>query len=184
MDDPLFEELMAVEEQLLAKDGMGEPEAPTSPIALVRVLNVVLANQVNIYHEAHGYHWNVKGPDFVQYHELFSNIYEDAIAAVDPTAELILKLGFDSPFHMSDFMKLRTIGEADPQDNPQAMSMALLQMITAFIKNLEDAFDVAADESVDEQGVANFLAERIDANQKNAWQLRASLNLQMPNRMF
>lgn len=184
MDDPLFEELMAVEEQLLGKDGMGEPEAPSSPAPLVRALNVVLANQVSIYHEAHGFHWNVKGSDFAQYHELFSGIYEDAISAVDPTAEMILKLGFDSPFHMSDFMKLRTIGEAEPQDNPQAMAMALLQMINAFIKNLEDAFDVASDDSVDEQGVANFLAERIDANQKTAWQLRASLNLQMPNRLF
>jgi DNA-binding ferritin-like protein len=42
------------------------------------------------------------------------------------------------------------------------------------IAKLKQAFNVANGEN--EQGVANFIAERIDMHQKWSWQLRASLH--------
>ena len=44
---------------------------------LVQSLRGLLCDTVTIYFRAHGYHWNVEGEDFSQYHMLFEQIYED-----------------------------------------------------------------------------------------------------------
>jgi len=151
---------------------------------LVGALGVFLANTYSVYHEAHGFHWNVKGPDFAQYHALFSGIYEDLIESVDAIAENILKLGYDSPFRMSDMMAMTTIPESEnydddeEEDTPLDMAVDLLASVSALEGEAKELFELAND--ADEQGVANFVAERIDALQKTMWQLRASANMQKP----
>jgi starvation-inducible DNA-binding protein len=39
--------------------------------AMIISAKVVMADTFKFYLRAHGYHWNVEGPDFLQYHELF-----------------------------------------------------------------------------------------------------------------
>jgi DNA-binding ferritin-like protein len=143
---------------------------------LVQALSILLADTVSVYHEAHGFHWNVKGQDFSQYHSLFAEIYGDLYGSVDPIAENILKMGSDAPFQMSQLIGLRTITESKPANDPQSMAMELLDAIDSLIDTLNETFDVANREN--QQGVANFIAERIDATQKWAWQLRSSVGIQ------
>lgn len=181
MADDLYEELVSIQERL--SGGEPEEEMENEPSqseieVLVLALNSLLADTYNVYHQAHGYHWNVKGPDFSQYHGLFSSIYEDLIGSVDDIAENILRLGYDSPFKMSDLMRLGTIPEASPNDTPQAMTVALLGSMQALNDAFVDAFEIA--DAVEQQGVANFIAERIDMTAKWMWQLRASLGMQKP----
>ena len=151
-------------------------------VDLVGALGKFLANTYSVYHEAHGFHWNVKGPDFAQYHELFSGIYQDLIESVDPIAENILKLGYDSPFRMSELMTMTTIPESknmydeEMEDTPSYMAFDLLALVSALEKDAKELFELAND--ADEQGVANFVAERIDALQKTMWQLRVSVGKQ------
>ena len=183
MTDDLYEELVAMQEQLSGDtpDETTEPEPENDENQkqiLVLALGSLLADTYTVYHQSHGYHWNVKGPDFTQYHELFSNIYEDLIESADPIAENILKLGYDSPFKMSDLMRLGTISEASPNDTPLSMTVALLESVQALNDGFSDAFEIANE--IEQQGVANFLAERIDMTAKWMWQLRASLGMQKP----
>lgn len=143
---------------------------------LVPSLKTLLGDIVTFYFRAHGFHWNVKGTDFSQYHELFESIYEDTYGSIDPTAENILKLGSDSPFRLIDFMGNRTIAESGmTPDDPRSMAQDLLQGNEQLIVSLQRAFDSAM--SSNEQGVANFLAERLDMHKKWSWQLKASLGL-------
>jgi starvation-inducible DNA-binding protein len=121
---------------------------------------------------AHGYHWNVEGSDFSQYHALFSDIYEDAYGSIDPIAENIRKLDDYAPFSLQKFLDLRTLDFKDVQPNPKAMAKSLLTANEAVIKTLKKAFTEA--EKADEQGIMNFLADRIDHHQKWSWQLKAS----------
>ena len=183
MTDDLYEELVAMQEQLSGDtpDETTEPEPENDENQkqiLVLALGSLLADTYTVYHQSHGYHWNVKGPDFTQYHELFSNIYEDLIESADPIAENILKLGYDSPFKMSDLMRLGTISEASPNDTPQSMTVALLESVQALNDGFSDAFEIANE--IEQQGIANFIAERIDMTAKWMWQLRASLGMQKP----
>jgi starvation-inducible DNA-binding protein len=139
---------------------------------LVDSLKVALADAVTMYFVAHGYHWNVEGQDFSQYHALFAEIYEDVYSSVDPLAESIRKMDEYAPFTLSKFTELRTVEAKEVKPEPQAMAKALLKVNDGVLETLVKAFHAAND--ADEQGIANLLAERIDMHEKWRWQLRAS----------
>lgn len=140
---------------------------------LCQCLKVLMADVFTMYLTAHGFHWNVEGPDFAQYHGLFSDIYEDVYGSIDPIAENIRKLDDYAPFTMSKFITLRTVENKEVASNPKAMAKALLDMNAKVIISVNKAFKCAT--SCDEQGIANFLAERDDMHKKWAWQLKASV---------
>ena len=140
---------------------------------LVSALKVTLANAYAIYFKGHGYHWNVEGSDFKEYHLLFEDIYSDVYESVDPTAEYIRALQAYAPFKMSRFLELTNVPETEIGPGPASMSADLLVSIEiAVVDNLK-AFGIA--QASNEQGIANFLAERDDLYKKWAWQLRSSL---------
>lgn len=139
---------------------------------LTETLSSLLGDAVTMYFQAHGYHWNVEGQDFSQYHSLFESIYEDVYSSIDPIAENIRKLDQYAPFALKQFMGLRTFDFGAAQQSPSAMAKALLKSNVSIIASLNKTFKAAMDE--DEQGIANFLAERIDMHSKWGWQLRAS----------
>jgi starvation-inducible DNA-binding protein len=139
---------------------------------LIKALKVAIADVVTFYFMAHGYHWNVEGQDFSQYHALFADIYEDAYGSIDPLAENVRKMDDYAPFSLQKFIDLRTVEFKDVAPNPKAMAKSLMKANETVIETLNKAFKAA--DSADEQGIANFLAERIDSHQKWAWQLRAS----------
>jgi DNA-binding ferritin-like protein len=84
---------------------------------------------------------------------------------------------------MSQLAAIRTIKEMELADNdsPAAMSLALLSSINQLVAALKNAFTVA--DKANEQGIADFISGRIDSTQKWAWQLRASLGMQKPNKL-
>jgi starvation-inducible DNA-binding protein len=139
-------------------------------IKLINSLERLLANVVNEYLHAHGFHWNVVGPQFAQLHEFFGEIYEDVYGSIDDIAENLRKLNVKAPFLLSQFTKLKDTPETDPSD-AMAMITALARINTAVIANLTEVFDIA--NSLDEQGICNFIAARIEMHQKWAWQLRS-----------
>jgi starvation-inducible DNA-binding protein len=139
---------------------------------LIKALKVLMSDVVTFYFMAHGYHWNVEGQDFSQYHNLFSDIYEDAYGSIDPIAENIRKLDDYAPFSLKKYMDLTTVTFKDVEPSPKSMAKALLSANESVIKTLNDVFKKA--DKADEQGIADFIAGRIDMHQKWAWQLRAS----------
>lgn len=141
--------------------------------SLADELSNLLSDTVVMYFQAHGYHWNVEGPDFSQYHSLFSDIYEDVYGSVDPIAENIRKLGEYAPFTLAKFVDMTSIKFSDVDPNPKSMAKELLKSNDTVLKSIDSAFQAAMKEN--EQGIANFLAERDDMHKKWRWQLKASL---------
>jgi starvation-inducible DNA-binding protein len=125
-----------------------------------------------LYFKAHGYHWNVEGSDFGQYHSLFKTIYKDIYSSIDPLAENIRKLGEYAPFKLDTLIKLTSLSDSKVDTNPKAMAKDLLKSNEQVVGKLKSVFDTANE--ANEQGVANFIAERIDLHQKWSWQLKAS----------
>lgn len=141
-------------------------------MALTDELAKLQADVTVFYFRAHGYHWNVEGEDFSQYHNLFEDIYSDAYGSIDPIAENIRKLGEYAPFKLDTLIKLASLEDSKVPTNPRAMAKDLLEANESLIEILKSVFHTANDD--DEQGIANFIAERIDMHQKWAWQLKAS----------
>jgi len=141
---------------------------------LAVALSGCLADVTVMYHRTHGFHWNVVGTDFPQYHAKFEEIYTDVYESIDPLAENIRKMGMFVPFRLSDLSAM-----ASTPDNPVSgyhhsdLVSDLLVTNTEVLRSLNTAFQIATSEN--QQGVANFLADRIDQHQKWQWQLSASL---------
>jgi len=154
------------------RDVIAIDELETTP-DLGEELLETMADVVVLYFRAHGAHWNVKGSDFSEYHALFNEIYEDIYSSIDPLAENLRKLGIVAPFRLVDFIELSTLQDANPGQDALALARDLLNANDVVIDNLSDAFDCAT--YFKQQGIANFLADRLDKHQFWKWQLTASL---------
>jgi starvation-inducible DNA-binding protein len=140
---------------------------------LINLLKVLLADNITLKLKAHGYHWNVEGDDFVQFHKLFLDIYEDYDQATDTYAEWLRKLDTYAPFKLSRFIELNEVGEPDVTSDPMMMSADLLMANDMVTQKLMDAFDIATSQR--QQALANFFAERMDMHQRWHWMLTVSL---------
>ena len=140
---------------------------------LINSLRTLLANNVSLAFKAHGYHWNVESDDFEQMHSFFGKIYDDYNGATDEYAEWIRMLKSYSPYTLTDFFDLSTVGNPTIVGDPQPMLVDLYSEIETHIAALVQAGKEA--NTLNEFGLANFLADRQTASQKWCWQLRASL---------
>ena len=140
-------------------------------------LTELLADVVTFYLRAHGAHWNVIGTDFAEYHALFAAIYDDVYESVDPLAENIRKIGVQAPFQMSQFMQLRSLSDGDLSTDARVLAIDLLAANEIVISGIADAFTCATE--YNEQGIANFLADRLDKHQMWRWQLSSSLGMEV-----
>jgi starvation-inducible DNA-binding protein len=141
---------------------------------LTDTLKTILATAYALSIKAQNFHWNVEGPDFPQYHDFFGNFYEEVYNnTIDRTAELIRQLDSYTPGSILRYAELSQI--QDQTKIPRAMlMMEELYHDNAIILDMyKQAFHVA--EEADEQGVANFIAERIDAHAKHQWMVRSIL---------
>lgn len=141
---------------------------------LITMLKKWQANSVVFYSTAHGFHWNVEGPLFTQYHEFFEEIYTDVYGTIDTISEWLRKFDVVAPYTLTDFMAAQTYGDVQLDSNsPLAMTRQLLEMNTQMISDIKVMFDAATLQK--EQGLANFLADRQDKHEFWAWWLRSSL---------
>lgn len=60
---------------------------------MIALLNVQLADTLDLYTQVKQAHWNVKGPYFIALHELFDKLAEDLEEPVDDIAERVTALG-------------------------------------------------------------------------------------------
>ena len=142
---------------------------------LINFLKECTADAVALKFKAHGYHWNVEGNDFPQWHDKLGDIYEDLDSAIDPFAEWIRMVDVNSyaPFKLSRYAELTTIPETDVSSDPMVMIADLCDSFDIAIAKYIAGFDMATEAK--QNGLANFFADRQTALQKWCWQLRASL---------
>lgn len=139
---------------------------------LVNALAVLLSDAVVLSHKVQGAHWNVMGSDFPEFHEFFGEIYEDIDGSIDPFAENIRKLGAVSPSRLFEFARMSNIEDTDVGYMCIDLSNDILIYNAVMLNDLRRAFDIA--NQANEQGIANFIAERIDMHAKWDWQLKAT----------
>jgi starvation-inducible DNA-binding protein len=147
---------------------------------LVGSLGACLSNAVVLSLKAQGHHWNVVGPDFAQFHSFFAEIYTDVYASIDPLAENMRKLGVPAPYRLPEFMAMTVVTDNEVGGSSQAMISDLFVANDATIACLYESFNLASENG--QQGIADFLASRIDAHEKWRWQLRSFMAPEIPAR--
>jgi starvation-inducible DNA-binding protein len=140
---------------------------------LVDDLKVLLASTFSFYLKSHNFHWNVEGNDFVQYHEFFGDLYEEVFESVDKIAEYIRTLDSYTPGSLTRFHELSIISDQLKIPRAELMFVELQEDNNKMIELLNACFESATTEN--KQGIANFIAERLDFHNKKAWMIRSIL---------
>jgi starvation-inducible DNA-binding protein len=140
---------------------------------LIEAMKRLFATNYQYYVKAHGFHVNVVGPDFSQYHALFSEVYEHADDATDTIGEHIRVLEGIAPFSLKRIMELGRI--KDSQERPEALKMVkdLLADSQIVMDHYEEVHDMAVEEKC--YGLINFIEGQMDDLGKIMWKLRSTL---------
>lgn len=140
---------------------------------LIEAMKRVLADTFAFRLKAQYYHWNIEGPDFMQYHDLFSDLYTAADANVDTIAEHIRALDAYVPGSFGRYLELTSIQD----ENTIPIAIEMISRISEDNKKLHMGLMTAhklADD-LGQRGVVNFLEGLLDANEKTQWMLKSIL---------
>jgi starvation-inducible DNA-binding protein len=139
---------------------------------LIECMKRLFATNYQYYVKAHGFHVNVVGPDFAQYHQLFGEIYEFADDATDSIPEHLRVLEAIAPFSLKRIMELGRI--KDSAERPEALRMVkdLLADSQILMDHYEECHDMAVEEKC--YGLINFIEGQMDDLGKIMWKLRST----------
>jgi starvation-inducible DNA-binding protein len=140
---------------------------------LIISLKATHANTFAYYLKAHGFHWNIEGSNFPQYHDFLNNLYNEVFLAVDTFAEQIRALGSYAPAGLLRISELSSIEDQREVVDARMMFEILYQDNQTLLTSIEHSYELA--EAADEHGLSNFLAERQNAHKKHGWMIRATL---------
>lgn len=142
---------------------------------LNKAVLTAFASEFSFYLKTHGFHWNIIGQDFFEYHGLFETIYSEVYESIDPFAEKIRTLQLTIPASLSGLSEITQIEDCTdmPPPTKDEMVAELLADSETILTVLKSAYNLC--DIYGKFGFENFLAERIDAHEKHAWMLRSSM---------
>jgi len=138
---------------------------------LIEQMKTILGTNFGLYFKAHSFHWNIEGPDFVQYHGFLGDFYTAVWNQTDLIAEKIRMLGSYAPTNLTRIHELSDVSENENIPDAVSMLRDLMQSNDKMIFHLRAGI-VAAD-AADEPAIGNFLQDLLDAHQKQAWMLKS-----------
>ena len=139
---------------------------------VVDILNRVLASLHDLWSQVTHCHWNVKGQEFYQLHELFERMGDELYEFLDPVAERITALG--------GFAKgtVRMAGQGSELPDFPAETVAGMEMVAALIERyalqsekLQEYIEQA--EQADDKTSSDLLIDVHAAVDKHLWFLEA-----------
>jgi starvation-inducible DNA-binding protein len=110
---------------------------------------------------------------FPMYHEFFGKIYEEVGGAIDQFAEEIRAAGAYAPGAFGRFKELTTIEDEVLVISPTQMVANLYADNLKVYASLALAREAA--DKYSQNGLVNFLEERLDVHKKHDWMLKATM---------
>lgn len=136
-------------------------------------LKILLGSTFVEYTKIHAFHFNVEGSNFPQYHEFLNTYYSEVYETIDTIGEYIRILDSFAPCGVARMLELSIITDQTKIPRAELMFAELLQDTEIMIKLVKTIFIEAS--QVQEQSIANYLAELQDLYSKKAWMLRSIL---------
>lgn len=141
---------------------------------LVTLINARLADAIDLYTQVKHAHWNVKGSDFIQLHEMFDVFAGALVGHIDTMAERATTLGGQALGTARRVAADSTLEEfpADAVDGRRNV-VALAERYSAFGARLREAIDDAA--KLGDMDLADIFTEVSRDVDKHLWFLEAHL---------
>jgi starvation-inducible DNA-binding protein len=134
----------------------------------------LIADNFLAYFNAHVYHFNVVGPDFVQYHDLFSEVYEYLFENHDTLSEQLRQMKVKVPGNIKGYLE-------DSVVNSSAMAVSIKDMLTNTCDDL-DAILKSSQKLYEEAGVEGhgaletYIGDYMTGVSKLKWKVDACLS--------
>ncbi len=144
--------------------------SPEDRAQVAQGLSRLLADTYAVYLKTHGYHWNVRGPNFSSLHALFMDQYNETWTALDEIAERIRALGEFAP---QSFGNLTAIRDGNPESEWEQMVGELQKDNETVCRTAREIFPIA--EKAGDQATLDLITQRFQAHEKHAWMLRSTL---------
>ncbi len=141
--------------------------------AYEQMLKAAFASEFSFFLKAAGFHWNVEGSLFPQYHELFGDIYQEVYGSIDTFAEQLRAARIYAPAAFETMDMISAVECQTEVPNGMQMTQELLADSDLMSEIFRAAY-LAADQMGD-YGLSNFFADRQDAHRKHSWMLRSTL---------
>lgn len=142
---------------------------------ITEALERLLADEYVLLVKTRNFHWNVKGIQFASLHALFEEQYNTLNNFADDIAERILALGKNAPGSMQAFLSKTSLKESVHEGlSAQDMLQLLLNDHESIIRQMRQM--IVKIESWGDAGTADFVTGIMEAHEKMAWMLRASLS--------
>ena len=142
---------------------------------IIDELKVALANHVEAALTVQGYHWDVEGIDFSQYHSFFGEIYVEYFDQVDRLAEYvrIISKGDEYVNASVDIVKVNKTVKSNVVvgSKPKQMVAEIIVLNDVLTENISSLFKLATE--ANEQGLADYCAGYLDTLAKLRWKLVA-----------
>ncbi len=141
---------------------------------LIAMLNQQLADTFDLMSQAKQAHWNVKGPQFLELHELFDELAGRLAGFVDLLAERVTALGGTALGTARMAAAASRLPEY-PTDITDGMShvTALADRFAAYAQTTRQGIDLAT--NLHDQATADLMTEIARAVDKDLWFLEAHL---------
>lgn len=141
--------------------------------AVVKALNLLLADSYSLMANTHYAHWNVEGPGFFSLHKAFEEQYEHLFHAIDEIAERVRALDAYAIGGLRNFSNESGIEEFS---TPVAAKDYVASLVVAHEKTIGDAVaarDTAA--AADDLETQDLAIKVIQWHQKTSWMLKSYL---------
>jgi starvation-inducible DNA-binding protein len=156
------------------KPVIGISDAVRAQVA--ELLNRLLADECILYTKTKNFHWNVTGPFFTTYHELFRTQYEKIDDFIDDVAERVRTLGFRAAGSFSEFLYLGRISEeSNMNHDSKTMILRVLRDHESIIRQIRHDLTLFNQEEINDSGTEDFLISLMAEHEKMAWILRSHI---------
>src|SRR5271165_6691322 len=142
--------------------------------ALITLLNLRLADAIDVHSQVKWAHWNVKGKDFYQLHLLFDSVATHLEDHIDTIAERVAALGGVAHGTIREAVAKSSVPEADlaAADGP-SMVKFLVQNVGHFTNALRTAIQEADD--LDDAATVDLFTAITREMDKDLWFIEAHI---------
>jgi starvation-inducible DNA-binding protein len=142
-------------------------------VKLIELINQQLADTFDLYSQTKQAHWNVKGRDFFQLHELFDQLAETVLPFVDLIAERATALGGAAKGTARMAASATRLPEFSDPFEGMASVEALVERYAALAQSTRKAIDTS--DSLEDKDTADLFTEVSRELDKALWFLEAHL---------
>ncbi|WP_373515118.1 Dps family protein [Persicitalea sp.] len=131
-------------------------------------VNSLVADAFALYIKTKNFHWHMSGPHFRDYHLLLDEHAAQILATIDPLAERVRKLGYDTIRSVGHIAQLQGVKDNDEDFVPaQSMLKELIDENKKMAKKMRETHSQCDDAK--DVATASLLEEYIDDTERRTW---------------